>query len=272
MVDSTLPKLRTHGPHQPPAPPGHHHPTLPSHHLQHTPPLLSTSLQSLSLSLPLSFSLLPLCSMGVDVRTTKEGDGSTFPKTGQTVIAHYTGRLQSNGKQFDSSRDRGKPFEFLIGKGQVIRGWDEGFAQMSVGQQATLTITPDYAYGAQDGTPHTHTTHNTQHHHQHTDTPQPAHHSQLTSRPVPPAALCSVGNGLIPGPSPPFTHCLIPLLSTRRLTGGLSLSPSLCVRCGGVAVRRCVVVACSQLDAGVRRGTARRQVSREGDGGRPGWW
>ena len=88
--------------------------------------------------------------MGVEVQTTKPGDGKTFPKPGQTVVAHYTGTLQ-NGKKFDSSRDRGKPFEFKIGQGQVIRGWDEGFAQMSVGQQAKLTISPDYGYGAQGG-------------------------------------------------------------------------------------------------------------------------
>jgi len=88
--------------------------------------------------------------MGVDVVTTKPGDGKTFPKTGQTVVAHYVGRLQSTGAQFDSSRGRQKAFEFVIGRGQVIRGWDEGFAQMSVGQQATLTISPDYAYGQQD--------------------------------------------------------------------------------------------------------------------------
>ena len=74
----------------------------------------------------------------------------TFPRPGQTVVAHYTGTL-TNGKKFDSSRDRNKPFEFQIGRGQVIRGWDEGFAQMSVGQQATLTISPDYGYGSQGG-------------------------------------------------------------------------------------------------------------------------
>lgn len=54
----------------------------------------------------------------------------------------------TNGKQFDSSRDRGRPFKFKIGKGQVIRGWDEGVAQMSVGERAKLTCSPDYAYGA----------------------------------------------------------------------------------------------------------------------------
>jgi FKBP-type peptidyl-prolyl cis-trans isomerase len=84
--------------------------------------------------------------MGVEVETIKPGDGKTFPKTGQTVVVHYTGTL-INGKKFDSSRDKGKPFKFVIGKGQVIRGWDEGVAQMSVGQRAKLTCSPDYAYG-----------------------------------------------------------------------------------------------------------------------------
>lgn len=84
--------------------------------------------------------------MGVNVETTAPGDGVTFPKPGQTVVVHYTGTL-TNGNKFDSSRDRGKPFTFRIGKGEVIRGWDEGVAQMSVGQRAKLTCSPDYAYG-----------------------------------------------------------------------------------------------------------------------------
>ena len=54
----------------------------------------------------------------------------------------------TNGQKFDSSRDRGQKFEFKIGQGQVIKGWDEGVAQMSFGQRANLTCTPDYAYGA----------------------------------------------------------------------------------------------------------------------------
>ena len=84
--------------------------------------------------------------MGVSIETTTAGDGKTFPKRGQTVQVHYTGTL-TDGTKFDSSRDRNEPFEFSLGIGQVIRGWDEGVAQMSVGQRATLTCTHDFAYG-----------------------------------------------------------------------------------------------------------------------------
>uniref|UniRef100_A0A667HTP2 peptidylprolyl isomerase n=1 Tax=Lynx canadensis TaxID=61383 RepID=A0A667HTP2_LYNCA len=85
--------------------------------------------------------------MGVQVETISPGDGRTFPKRGQTCVVHYTGMLE-DGKKFDSSRDRNKPFKFMLGKQEVIRGWEEGVAQMSVGQRAKLTISPDYAYGA----------------------------------------------------------------------------------------------------------------------------
>uniref|UniRef100_A0A8D0FM49 peptidylprolyl isomerase n=1 Tax=Strix occidentalis caurina TaxID=311401 RepID=A0A8D0FM49_STROC len=73
--------------------------------------------------------------------------GRTFPKRGQTCVVHYTGMLE-DGKKFDSSRDRNKPFKFVMGKQEVIRGWEEGVAQMSVGQRAKMTISPDYAYGS----------------------------------------------------------------------------------------------------------------------------
>ncbi|XP_035526911.1 peptidyl-prolyl cis-trans isomerase FKBP1A-like [Morone saxatilis] len=89
--------------------------------------------------------------MGVEVETLRPGDGKTFPKKGSTVTVHYTGTL-TNGKQFDSSRDRG-PFKFKIGAGQVIRGWDEGVAKMSVGQVARLTCSPDFAYGSEGHPP-----------------------------------------------------------------------------------------------------------------------
>jgi len=74
-----------------------------------------------------------------------EGTGPT-PKTGDTVVVHYSGWL-TNGKKFDSSRDRGRPFEFTLGKGQVIKGWDEGVSTMKVGGKRKLTIPGDLAYG-----------------------------------------------------------------------------------------------------------------------------
>merc|ERR1712212_1414693 len=85
--------------------------------------------------------------MGVEIETITAGKGQTFPKKGQTVVVHYVGSL-TDGTTFDSSRDRGKPFKFKIGKGEVIKGWDEGVAQMSVGQRAKLTCSPDFAYGS----------------------------------------------------------------------------------------------------------------------------
>ncbi|XP_009318006.1 PREDICTED: peptidyl-prolyl cis-trans isomerase FKBP1B [Pygoscelis adeliae] len=76
-----------------------------------------------------------------------DASGRTFPKKGQTCVVHYTGMLQ-NGKKFDSSRDRNKPFRFKIGRQEVIKGFEEGVTQMSLGQRAKLTCTPEMAYGA----------------------------------------------------------------------------------------------------------------------------
>lgn len=69
------------------------------------------------------------------------------PPKGMQVTAHYTGTLAEDGSKFDSSLDRGKPFQFTIGQGQVIKGWDEGFASMKIGEKAMLTINSDYGYG-----------------------------------------------------------------------------------------------------------------------------
>jgi FKBP-type peptidyl-prolyl cis-trans isomerase FkpA len=66
---------------------------------------------------------------------------------GQRVSVHYTGWL-TDGKKFDSSKDRGQPFMFALGRGEVIRGWDEGVSGMKVGGKRKLTIPPELGYGA----------------------------------------------------------------------------------------------------------------------------
>ena len=75
----------------------------------------------------------------------KEGNGAT-PTSRALVEAHYTGRLL-DGTKFDSSVDRGKPFLFLVGRGEVIKGWDEAFLSMKKGEKRILIIPPGLAYG-----------------------------------------------------------------------------------------------------------------------------
>lgn len=119
--------------------------------------------------------------MGVTKEVIREGDGTNFPTKGVKLSMHYKGTLASNGEAFDSSYDRGRPFEFKIGKGEVIQGWDEGgtvilcngvclcganimeivgphvvldpsssiVMKMSLGEKAKLLISSDYGYGAQ---------------------------------------------------------------------------------------------------------------------------
>jgi peptidylprolyl isomerase len=82
---------------------------------------------------------------GLEYIDVEEGTGAS-PEQGQTVVVHYTGWL-TNGTKFDSSVDRGAPFSFKIGVGQVIPGWDEGVATMQVGGKRRLTIPPELAYG-----------------------------------------------------------------------------------------------------------------------------
>jgi peptidylprolyl isomerase len=83
---------------------------------------------------------------GLQYVDIKEGTGAS-PKTGQTAVVHYTGWLL-DGKKFDSSKDRGQPFNFAVGRGQVIKGWDEGVATMKVGGVRKLIIPPELGYGA----------------------------------------------------------------------------------------------------------------------------
>lgn len=88
---------------------------------------------------------------GLVYETIKPGNGPEA-KPNQLVKVHYTGTL-ADGKKFDSSRDRGEPFQFVLGKKQVIRGWDEGVAGMLVGERRILTIPPELAYGVKGFAP-----------------------------------------------------------------------------------------------------------------------
>ena len=86
----------------------------------------------------------------LQITDTQVGTGAT-PQRGQTCVMHYTGWLFENGakgKKFDSSLDRGQPFEFPLGMKRVIGGWDEGVASMKVGGKRTLIIPPELGYGA----------------------------------------------------------------------------------------------------------------------------
>jgi FKBP-type peptidyl-prolyl cis-trans isomerase FkpA len=83
---------------------------------------------------------------GLKYEDLQEGDGAEA-ETGKQVTVHYTGWLV-DGTKFDSSLDRNQPFSFALGKGQVIRGWDEGVQGMKVGGKRKLTIPPQLAYGA----------------------------------------------------------------------------------------------------------------------------
>ncbi|MDX6607087.1 MAG: hypothetical protein QOD14_1627 [Solirubrobacterales bacterium] len=86
------------------------------------------------------------------VKDLKTGDG-VAAKSGDQVSVQYVGVLYSDGKQFDSSWDRGQPFSFQLGGGQVIPGWDQGVAGMKVGGRRELIIPPALGYGAQGQPP-----------------------------------------------------------------------------------------------------------------------
>lgn len=89
---------------------------------------------------------------GLRKKLVKDGEGWDHPEAGDEVEVHYTGTLL-DGSKFDSSRDRGTPFRFNLGQGQVIKGWDEGIKTMKKGETAIFTIPPELAYGASGSPP-----------------------------------------------------------------------------------------------------------------------
>ncbi len=91
----------------------------------------------------LGFAMQP---SGLGIKIIQEGNGE-LPPNGKNVIVHYTGYLE-DGTKFDSSVDRGQPFSFTLGQGQVIKGWDEGIAKLKVGTKAVLLIPANLGYGS----------------------------------------------------------------------------------------------------------------------------
>ncbi|CAI6334574.1 unnamed protein product [Periconia digitata] len=87
---------------------------------------------------------------GLDINTTRPVECERKTQKGDKIQVNYKGTLQKDGTQFDSSYDRGKPFEFTLGVGQVIKGWDQGLVGMCIGEARTLTIPPAYGYGYED--------------------------------------------------------------------------------------------------------------------------
>jgi FKBP-type peptidyl-prolyl cis-trans isomerase len=86
--------------------------------------------------------------MQLEIKTTQPGTGDRTVKSGDTVDVYYTGKL-TDGKVFDSNVGSGKPFEFTVGAGMVIQGWEQGFIGAKIGEKRTLTIPSDLGYGAQ---------------------------------------------------------------------------------------------------------------------------
>lgn len=96
--------------------------------------------------------LVKLSDDGFTLKVEQQGDDATFPKRGDTVTVHYVGMLK-DGTVFDSSRARGEAFSFPIGRGKVIRGWDQGVITMSLGERATLHMPSYKAYGSSGAPP-----------------------------------------------------------------------------------------------------------------------
>ncbi|KAK2043750.1 FKBP-type peptidyl-prolyl cis-trans isomerase [Colletotrichum somersetense] len=103
-------------------------------------------LLSLGLLASSAVSFVAAADLKIDVTQGVECDRKT--KNGDKLTMHYRGTLQSDGSQFDASYDRGTPFTFKIGSGQVIKGWEQGLLDMCIGEKRTLTIPPELGYGS----------------------------------------------------------------------------------------------------------------------------
>ncbi len=111
----------------------------------HTPTVPATQVEGGPPSPPAVSGEPTVTESGLQIIDIEVGTGDS-PQPGQTVEVHYTGWL-ADGTKFDSSLDRGQPFSFVLGVGQVIPGWDEGVASMKVGGKRRLIIPPELAYG-----------------------------------------------------------------------------------------------------------------------------
>ncbi|KAF2834319.1 hypothetical protein M501DRAFT_990408 [Patellaria atrata CBS 101060] len=96
--------------------------------------------------LPLAFAL----DKPLNIEVTHKVECSRKTKAGDRVDVHYRGTLESDGSEFDASYNRGQPFTFIVGNGQVIKGWDQGLLDMCPGEKRKLTIQPEYGYGSRD--------------------------------------------------------------------------------------------------------------------------
>ena len=111
-----------------------------------TPPMADPATITYASELNVDVSGMEQTDTGLYYEVLSEGSGGVVA-AGQTAVVHYTGWLP-DGTKFDSSRDRGEPFSFPVGAGQVIAGWDQGLAGMAVGEERKLVIPPDLGYGA----------------------------------------------------------------------------------------------------------------------------
>ena len=101
----------------------------------------------LTLYLTLALATLSLAAETVNVDVTHAVECKRKTQKGDKISVHYRGTLASDGSEFDASYNRGAPFSFVLGKGSVIRGWDENLLDMCIGEKRTLTIPPEFGYG-----------------------------------------------------------------------------------------------------------------------------